>query len=257
MSSGDEIAVAAARGGDREALEALLAAHAPALARFAGRLCDDAATADDVVQETLIAAVRGLGDLRDPAAFRSWLFAIARSQCGRQRRIKRGETFEEAGYAFEGPGPDGVAAAAEHGGALDGAIRALDEKYREVLVLRDIEGWTAPEVAAAVGVPVDTVKTRLHRARSAVRARLAPTLGPGPGTACPDVVERYSAFLEGEIGSVECASLQAHVEGCPSCNAACASLKKTVNLCKESGARVPADVQDRVRRALAVVVGVR
>lgn len=247
--------IAAARLGDRVGLEALLVRHAPAVVRFVGRICDDPADADDVVQETLIAAVRGVATLRDDGAFRSWLFSVARSQHARLRRRRVGEPLDEAVLAHEGRGPDEIAAGAELDGSLDAAIRALGEKYREVLVLRDVEGMTAPEVAAVVGVGVDTVKTRLHRARAAVRVRMTPALGPGPGAACPDVVERFSAFLEGEIGPAECAALQSHVEDCPSCNAACASLKRTVNLCREGGAGIPADVAGRVRAALRGVVG--
>ena len=186
---------------------------------------------------------------------RAWLFSVARSQHARLRRRRSGEPLDDAAFAHGGRGPDELAAGAELDGSLDGAIRALDEKYREVLVLRDVEGLTAPEVAALVGVGVDTVKTRLHRARAAVRARMAPALAPGPGAACPDVVERFSAFLEGEIGAAECAALQSHVEGCPSCNAACASLKRTVTLCREGGAAVAPDVAARVRGALQIVVG--
>lgn len=253
----DETLIVAAKTGDRAALEALLVRHTPAVLRFANRLCDDPADADDVVQETLIAAVKGLGNLREAAAMRSWLFSIARSFAARQRRRRTADPLDDAVVAHAGPGPDDVAAGVELDGSLDEAIRALDPKYREVLVLRDVEGLTAPEVADAIGVGVDTVKTRLHRARAAVRLRLAPARAPGPGAACPDVVERFSAFLEGEIGSDECLALQSHVNDCPSCNAACTSLKRTVNLCRESGAEVPSDVQARVRGALSVVVGPR
>ena len=61
--------------------------------------------------------------------------------------------------------------------ALEQAIAALDPMYREVLLLRDVEGLSAPEVAEVVGVSVQAVKSRLHRARLSVRERIAPLLG--------------------------------------------------------------------------------
>ena len=249
-----------ARTGDRAALEALLSRHAPAVMRFARRLCDDPADADDVVQETLIAAARRLSELEDERAIRSWFYTVARSFCAKKRRRSRYAPpamaeLEEADIASDGRGPDEDAAGSEIGGALAQAIRGLDPKYREVLVLRDVEGLTAPEVADALGIEVDAVKSRLHRARAAVRARMAPALGSGPGAACPDVADPFSRFLEGEIGPAECAALQEHIATCASCNGACASLKRVVNVCRQAGEEVPADVASRVRDALRVVIG--
>jgi RNA polymerase sigma-70 factor (ECF subfamily) len=123
-------------------------------------------------------------------------------------------------------------------------------------VLRDVEGLTAPEVAEVLGLSVDAVKSRLHRARVAVREKVAPLLGipePSPATdaPCPDVLELFSRHMEGEISSDICADMEQHLARCPRCRSRCDSLKKTLLLCKSSPApAVPAPIQESVRAAL-------
>ena len=96
-----------------------------------------------------------------------------------------------------GAGPEALAADEEVRRALETALRRLERSQREVLVLRDVEGLTAPEVAEVLGIGVTAVKSRLHRARLTLRGELAPLLdlppSPAPealGTrsACPDVL---------------------------------------------------------------------
>ena len=120
--------------------------------------------------------------------------------------------------------------------------------------LRDVEGLSAPEVAEILGLTVEAVKSRLHRARVAVRAKVAPVLGIGmeaPAPNCPDVVSMLSRKLEGEISADLCAEMEQHLEGCPRCTAACDSLRKTLALCKASPVpKVPAPVQQSVRKAI-------
>ena len=141
--------------------------------------------------------------------------------------------------------------------ALDQAVGTLDPMYREVLLLRDVEGLTAPEVAEVLGVSVEAVKSRLHRARLAVRAEVAPLLGihgdtpAAPGT-CPDVLTLFSQHLEDEISADVCAEMERHIGACPRCRGACDSLKRTLALCRTAGPTVdvPASVQASVKVAL-------
>ena len=154
--------------------------------------------------------------------------------------------------------PDDVAAGRQLAAALDHAIAALEPAAREVLVLRDVEGLTAPEVAEVLGVSVAAVKSRLHRARAEVRARLEPHLTPAEpamaaaGTStCPDIVALFSRYLEEEIGRDECAVMQRHVATCKQCSGACDSLKRVLALCHaEPRGDVPPAVRDLVRKAL-------
>ena len=141
--------------------------------------------------------------------------------------------------------------------ALEQAIAALEPMYREVLLLRDAEGLTAPEVAEVLGLTPQAVKSRLHRARLSVRERVAPLLGverdlpPAPGT-CPDVLTMFSRHLEDEISADLCAEMERHLQACARCRGTCDSLKRTLALCRTAGptAEVPAAVRASVKQAL-------
>jgi RNA polymerase sigma-70 factor (ECF subfamily) len=266
MDSSDEALLSALHAGDEQALVKLLERHAPAVYRFGVRMCRDPEDAKDVVQETLLAAARGLREFRGGSSLSTWLFAIARSFCIKRRRRRAGEPEEAESLDAEparavvamGARPDEAAAEREIGAALDDAIGSLEPMYREVLVLRDVEGLTAPEVGTVLGIGVDAVKSRLHRARVAVRERLAPLLNPAEvplSTECPDVVPVLSRYIEGEIGPNECATMERHVAACARCAARCDSLRRSLTLCRESahGDEVPPDVQELVRQALRQV----
>jgi len=267
MDPTDDALLAAFRSGDEGALARLLERHAPAVYRFGVKMCRDPEDAKDVVQDTLLAAARGLRDFRGGAALSTWLFTIARSFCIKRRRRRAGAPGEldvlslESDPAGTIPAPDSApdeaAGEREMAAALDAAIAALDPMYREVLVLRDVEGLTAPEVAAVLGIGVDAVKSRLHRARVAVRDRVAPLLAPTQAAApaaggCPDVIPILSQYLEGDIGPDQCAEMDRHVAQCARCRARCDSLRSTLALCRRSarGGSVPPEVQEAVRQAL-------
>lgn len=264
----DDALLSAFRSGDRKALETLLERHAPAVHRFGAKMCRDPEDAKDVVQDTLLAAARGLREFRGGAALSTWLFTIARSFCIKKRRRRVGAPDEHhsldeldegragAPAAHEAL-PDEAAGNREIGAALDAAIGELEPMYREVLLLRDVEGLTAPEVGQVLGIGVDAVKSRLHRARVAVRDQLAPLLTPSepPSPAgCPDLVPVLSRYLEGDIGPEQCAAMERHVAQCPRCKARCDSLRSTLALCRRSAqsGTVPPEVQVAVRNALRV-----
>jgi RNA polymerase sigma-70 factor (ECF subfamily) len=158
--------------------------------------------------------------------------------------------------ADPGRGPEEATAGEQVKSALQQAIGALDPMYREVLVLRDVEGLSAAEVAEVLGLSVEAVKSRLHRARVAVRQRMAPLLGvpepagAAPAATCPDVVELFSKHLEGEIAGSVCAQLEEHLRRCDSCRSRCDSLRATLSLCSQSGEQVPLRVERSVREAL-------
>lgn len=256
----DAALLEAHKNGDPQALGALLYRHAPSVHRFGLKMCRDAEDANDIVQETMLAAARGAADFRGGSSLTTWLFAIARSFCIKARRRARAETtpLDDEGVmevASQASAPDEIASDREIGDALQEAIAALDPMYREVLVLRDVEGLTAPEVAEVLGIGNDAVKSRLHRARVAIRDRLAPLMIPKQeprGEACPDVVPLLSRYLEGEIGPQQCKEMDQHVTSCPRCRTECDSLRKVLALCKNEskGGAVPPAVQAAVQRAL-------
>jgi RNA polymerase sigma-70 factor (ECF subfamily) len=265
----DDALLDLARTGDRRALEKLLVRHQPRVYRFGLKMCRDPEDAKDVLQETLLAAARGVKDFRGASAVSTWLYTIARSFCiKKRRRSKFAPEVEESLDAREpgeaarqlpdpGRAPDESLAGRQIEAALEAAIGALEPMYREVLVLRDVEGLSAPEVAEVMGLTVEAVKSRLHRARVAVREALAPALGlPGaaaarPADGCPDIVQLFSRHLEGEISSQLCADMERHLASCPGCTSRCESLQKTLALCQATPVpEVPAPVQAQVRVAL-------
>ena len=263
----DEELLAAARGGDTAALETLLVRYQPHLYRFGLRMCGNVEDAGDVAQESLISMARSLKDFRGDSAVSSWLYTIARRFCIKQRRRSKFAPAREHSLdapenpaadrlVDSGPNPEQAATNRELASALNRAIDALDPAQREVLVLRDIEGLSAAEVASVLGTSVDAVKSRLHRARVAVRRQLAPVLGSpavetAPGPTCPDVLTLFSQHLEGEIDPAVCATLEAHLAQCPQCHGLCESLKRTLALCRQSPApEVPASLAASVRTAI-------
>jgi RNA polymerase sigma-70 factor (ECF subfamily) len=259
----------AVRAGDRRALERLLARHQASIYRFGTKMCRNEEDAKDVLQDTLLAAARNVPDFRGSSTLSTWLYAIARSFCIKKRRTSKfaPERLESLEVHAQQVGqiadarrtPEEDAAGRQLQAALDDAIAELDPMYREVIALRDVEGLSAAEVAEVMGLSVEAVKSRLHRARSAVRERVAPLLSPGApravtagaGAGCHDVVEAFSRRLEGEIDGSACAALEKHLEQCAPCRLRCESLRATLALCREAGAApVPAPVERSVREAL-------
>jgi RNA polymerase sigma-70 factor, ECF subfamily len=259
-----------ARSGQPAALEQLLERHQAQIYRFGLRMCRDSRDAEDVLQDTLLTVARGVRDFRGSSSISTWLYSIARSFCVRKRRKSKFAPKESEasldGAAQNVPDPGGTAedalASKQVERALEQAIEALEPMYREVLLLRDVEGLTAAEVARVTGVSVQAVKSRLHRARLAVRAHIAPLLGvptdlpAAPGT-CPDVLALFSSHLEGQISADVCAEMERHVEACPRCKGACDSLKRTLALCHAAAptVQIPAEVQASVKVALRNFLG--
>jgi RNA polymerase sigma-70 factor (ECF subfamily) len=257
--------VEAARAGSAPAVEALLARHEARLYRFARRLCRHREDAEDVLQESLLAAARGLRRFRGASSVGTWLYAIARSFCIKKRRRSVFAPPEvsldaelSAARAVVDPSrrPDDALEASRIEAALERAIAALDRPYREVLVLRDVEGLTTAEVARVTGLGEPAVKTRLHRARGKLREALAPLVLPPGETGrrtrgCPDVVRLFSRHLEGDVSARTCAAMEKHLARCPRCASRCDVLKEVLRACRSApGEAVPPDLQERVRRAV-------
>lgn len=271
VQSSDEVLLDAARQGDRRALEQLLSRHQRRVYRFGLKMCRDPEDAKDVLQDTLLAVARGVKDFRGASSVSTWLYTIARSFCIKRRRRSKFAPAEEASLEGESSaevreiadtarGPDESLAGRQIEAALEKAIGELAPMYREVLVLRDVEGLTAPEVAEVLGLTVEAVKSRLHRARVAVREAVAPLLGvpepPAPAApvlagACPDIVALFSRHLEGEISADVCAEMERHLQACEHCRSRCDSLQRTLAMCRRAPLpEVPEPVQVSVKQAL-------
>lgn len=148
------------------------------LYRVALSLVDSPADAEDLVQETLLRAYRGISsfDGRHP---RAWLLTILRNAQLNRFRRRRPELLRNPHAALgadvpdQAPGPEAIAIDASFDATLAQAVQALPEKMRRVVQLVDVDGLTYQEAAATLGIPIGTVMSRLHRARSRIRQQLA------------------------------------------------------------------------------------
>lgn len=157
-----------AQCGDRDAFDVLLRDVAPPLHRYVSRVTADRALADDVVQETLIAIVRKIAWLTDPALFRPWAFRIASRNAFRQLRRRRiHEPLEE--IATEVPSVDPWQRE-----RLLASLERLSPASRAVITLHYLEEMPLSEVAAILDLSLGTVKSRLSYGLSQLRKEHTP-----------------------------------------------------------------------------------
>ena len=177
-----------AEGDGAVAFDRLYRDHVDRIYRFAQRLCGQVEDAQDLVQDTFLNAYRGLEGFRGDAQVSTWLYRIAARACLRLRRKRKGEPARELSLdefiptsegefrlqlPTDGLTPEEALENKELKRALHQAIQKLPNKYRVVLVLRDMEGLTAKEVGTIMGLNERAVKSRLHRARLFVRRELS------------------------------------------------------------------------------------
>ena len=178
----DHDLILAAQAGEPGALDALLRRFGPRIFRICRRMSRDLDELEEVYQDTLFELARNLGQFRGEAALMTWAYTLARTQWNRRTR-RKGEAWRRSHLEADlsrvagripdpVPLPESACASSQLRSALEAALGHLSELDRQVLLLRDFEGLTAPEVAAETGLTVPAVKTRLHRARAAMRRRL-------------------------------------------------------------------------------------
>jgi RNA polymerase sigma-70 factor (ECF subfamily) len=265
MPSMYDTLVERARNGDAAALEDLLTRVAPAVRRFGLRMCRRPHDADDVLQDTLLNIATHLESFEGRSSFSSWVFALTRSACSRmQRGLKNRPTVSDDAVPEphdDAPTPEQNATDRQIGRALVHALDGLPDDYREVILLRDVEGLTAPEAADALGISVDALKSRLHRAREALRNALTPVLEPAAPAArpgCPDVISALSRKIEGDLDQNDCAQMEEHIASCAACKSACDSLKHALVACRRSAdAPIAPEVKERVKAAVRAWVATR
>jgi RNA polymerase sigma-70 factor (ECF subfamily) len=166
--------LAAAQGGDVSALNRLVGTHRQGVYRYGLHVCRTTEDAEDAVQETLWAATRALRTFRGTAtSIASWLFTIVRRECLRllegHRRTPVTLEGREDELVAEVVDPSDALAVRRRVELLSSALADLDALQREVILLRDIQELTAPEAAEQLGISIDALKSRLHRARVNLR----------------------------------------------------------------------------------------
>jgi RNA polymerase sigma-70 factor (ECF subfamily) len=182
------------RAGDALAFNRLVEERHGDIYALLYRLTEDPEEARDLTQETFLQAFRHLASFRGDADLRTWLYRIAVNQARNRwrwwKRRRRDRTVSldapvsegidaplSAGLAGdEGLDPERQALAREREAALHAALKSLARPYREVIVLRDIEGFSYEEVASTLDLNVGTVKSRLNRGRTELRRRLEGSL---------------------------------------------------------------------------------
>ena len=179
---------ASADGKSVAAFDRLYRDHVDRMYRFAQRLCGSPEDAKDLVQETFLSAYRNMKGFRGESSVSTWLYTIAAHACQRMRRKRKGEPdyklsldalipTSDGDMPMQVPGddlsPEERLQFKELRRSLLAAVHKLPKKYRMVLVLRDMEGLSAREVGAVMGLTERAVKSRLHRARLFVRLELS------------------------------------------------------------------------------------
>jgi len=176
--------------GDLSAFEEFATGLHARLLQYSLLVCGQREDAEEVAQETLLKVFENINQLREPENVRAWIFRIARNACLMKRRKSVFAPAQElsldelapAGWHSDGERkieiadwsklPEAELLRSELRQVLEQAIRDLPEIYKTVLLLRDIEGLSTEETARVLEVSEDVVKTRLHRARLAVRKTL-------------------------------------------------------------------------------------
>ncbi len=163
--------------GDRQAFERLLDAYETRVYRLALRYTDSVPDAEDVTQEIFLAIYRSIGSFRGQSALSTWIYRVAMNHCLEFRRKRKWETvpLNEELLLTSSDWRDDPVLSADHGELserMEEAIRRLSHVHRDVILLHEFQGLTYQEVAAALDVPVGTVKSRLSNALRRLRELL-------------------------------------------------------------------------------------
>ncbi|WP_406863334.1 RNA polymerase sigma factor [Streptomyces sp. HUAS MG47] len=164
----DERLIKAAQDGDVSSLTTVVLASQPHVRKFARSLCASPQDAEDAAQEALIVLYRKIGTLRATGALASWMFRIVRNECLRQIRL----VAARDGEARAEPSAEDAALHRLEVERVAAAVGALPRDLRQVLVMRDVQGLPGKAVARSLGLSMPAMKSRLHRARAALRRSL-------------------------------------------------------------------------------------
>lgn len=181
--------------GDSESFRLLLELYQNPVYGYICRLLDDPVEAEDVTQDVFVKVFRKVGAFREECKFKTWLYRIATRESSNRRRWFSRHRWREVSSSFghgaasayseslryEGLGPFELAESREHREMLDNALRRINPRFRQAVVLRDIAGFTYLEIASTLGISLGTVKSRILRGRAALKRQLvrhAPAVVP-------------------------------------------------------------------------------
>jgi RNA polymerase sigma factor (sigma-70 family) len=192
MLQDDATLVGQVLSGDKSAFGPLIERHRPGAIRLARRLLGDPADAEDVVQEALLQAFLGLQELRAPDRFGAWLAGIVVNLCRMRWRARHdvypledwhgGRVVPDFTWADTQPSPEALAEVREFHDLVLGAIATLPAEQQQAVRLHYLDGLMLREVGLLAGVPVGTVKVRLHRARARLWREVARRMAGVPAS---------------------------------------------------------------------------
>jgi len=185
----DHRLIAQFKEGSMEAMEAIVDRYENRIFTFGLKMCGQLQDAEDITQDTFLNAFKYLDSFREETKLKNWLFKLAATACIRKRRKKKCEPDHELSLETSFANEDGSFGTydipdwsdepsnnvlqAEMKNVINQSIKALPHKYRLVFNLRDIEGFSTKETAEILEISIEAVKTRLHRARTALREKIS------------------------------------------------------------------------------------
>jgi len=157
--------------GDKDALAGLIERYQRPLRYFVGRLLDDAQTSEDIFQETWLTVIRRIHGLREPDAFSTWLYRIARNKVYQQ--LRREKVWSELNEDIAVPNEqEDDSFSLEDAGKIHRCLKELRPEHREVLMLRFLEQMSYQKMSEVLDCNVGTVRSRLHYAKLALKKEL-------------------------------------------------------------------------------------
>lgn len=184
--SDDEVLIRRAQEGDQEAFNALVVAYQERAYKYAYRLTRNQELAGDIVADAFVRVYSALKNFRGQSAFGTWLYRIVTNcyldirkkdkesknfSLNEPANVKSGEV--ERQYEDDGPGPDHLAERNQRESLIQDALNQMPEYQKAMLVMYHVEALSYDDIAAALDLPIGTVKSRLNRARVALRDLLA------------------------------------------------------------------------------------
>jgi RNA polymerase sigma-70 factor (ECF subfamily) len=185
----DQQLVERAQRGDKHAFELLVSKYQRKLVRLLSRYMRDQGEVEDVAQEAFIKAYRALASFRGDSAFYTWLYRIGintaknflissgrRAPTSTEHDAEEAETFDDGDQLRDINTPESLLMSKEIAATVNAAMEGLPEEMRTAIMLREIDGLSYEEIAAIMGCPIGTVRSRIFRAREDIAVKLRPVL---------------------------------------------------------------------------------
>jgi RNA polymerase sigma-70 factor (ECF subfamily) len=237
--------------------------HAEMLYRFAMSITRDPSQAGDLVQDTFIRALERSDQYRGDAPLGAWLRRILHNLAiDRTRRAIHEVVVEEIEQRWRDDeytvDPEAVAERAETREELEDALVRLPFIYRVAVVLHDVEGWTAREIAEIAVISLPAAKQRLRRGRMALVSALAEGHErrrqlEGVPMRCWDARKHISEYLDGTLEQATARVVESHLESCPTCPplyAALVDAHERLGGLRDPNAVIPPELEEAIRDAL-------